>query len=524
MRNQEAPTQQFTGEYRISVENFGPIREASVDMRPLTVFIGPSNTGKSYLAILIYALHQCFDSGEISTYRRPLIEPLESMVTRFLMGNERASFVLEKFKDWLVQEFETGSEPPLPEDVSSYVRSILEHPEGANLFLEDEIGRCFGTDDLSKLIRRRNSPIRAAKINIHVPRKAVEGTMRYGFEVRRGRKGIISSGEIGGVQSLSKEIKLPDNRNYLSLFLENLRLSRRITDFEGLELGMIFTSMVIEIFKTLHKPLYREAYYLPADRTGVMHSHQVVVSALVEGATTAGIRPSANTPILSGVLADFLRQLIEMSERSTVRRRRRSRQGSTDDNDLSERLESRILKGAVRLDRTETGYPRFAYRPDGWNEDLPLTRASSMVSELAPVALFLRNLVLPGDVLIIEEPESHLHPGMQVEFTRQIAAMVRAGIRVIVTTHSEWLLEELANLVRLSQIPEARRKGIPGSDVALRPDQVGAWLFIPKARPKGSTVREVALDDSGLYPSGFNDVAVALHNNWAEISSRTGEN
>ena len=43
---------------QLSVTNFGPIEEVQMDLRPLTVFIGPSNTGKSYLAILIYALHR----------------------------------------------------------------------------------------------------------------------------------------------------------------------------------------------------------------------------------------------------------------------------------------------------------------------------------------------------------------------------------------------------------------------------------------------------------------------------------
>ena len=45
--------------YQVDVENFGPIAKARVDVRPLTVFVGPSNTGKSYLAVLLYALHQC---------------------------------------------------------------------------------------------------------------------------------------------------------------------------------------------------------------------------------------------------------------------------------------------------------------------------------------------------------------------------------------------------------------------------------------------------------------------------------
>ena len=43
---------------RISTTNFGPIASATVDLRPLTVFVGPSNIGKTYFAVLIYALHR----------------------------------------------------------------------------------------------------------------------------------------------------------------------------------------------------------------------------------------------------------------------------------------------------------------------------------------------------------------------------------------------------------------------------------------------------------------------------------
>ena len=110
------------------------------------------------------------------------------------------------------------------------------------------------------------------------------------------------------------------------------------------------------------------------------------------------------------------------------------------------------------IDKSEViDYPHFTYTPKGWKDSLPLMNASSMVSELAPVVLYLRHVVGPGNVLIVEEPESHLHPALQVEFTRQLASLVNSGIRVILTTHSEWVLEELANIVQRSKLPKVRR-------------------------------------------------------------------
>ena len=82
----------------------------------------------------------------------------------------------------------------------------------------------------------------------------------------------------------------------------------------------------------------------------------------------------------------------------------------------------------MREKQSATGYPIFPISQQARKEEIPLLQASSMVSELAPVVLYLRHVVQPGDVLIIEEPESHLHPGMQAAFTRQLVAAVRAGV------------------------------------------------------------------------------------------------
>ena len=44
---------------KLTVKNFGPIRQAkNIEVKPMTIFVGPGNTGKSYLAMLIYATNR----------------------------------------------------------------------------------------------------------------------------------------------------------------------------------------------------------------------------------------------------------------------------------------------------------------------------------------------------------------------------------------------------------------------------------------------------------------------------------
>lgn len=507
------------GTLELEVENFGPIVEARIDFRPLTVFVGPSNTGKSYLAVLIYALHQFFNSERwvygrrrarlLSGYPSPPPAPgttgkeLDALVAwlrEFLAGGRR-------------NPVPTG---PVPASIAALIRPSFRISGEAEAWLGSEINRCFGIDGAEALIRRGNR--QGAQVALRRFVSDAPDPFAYLLKMKASK--------------IELESILPDETP--------IRIERGVQDgrFSGLgsrlvgllppedlpiagdedETAFLVREMVSELVTMavphLTGPLHAPAFYLPADRTGVMHAHRVVVSALIERASLGGSRPSRRMPMLSGILADFLEQLLDLGR---VRRGRRQ-----PGRDFGRSIEEHVLGGAVRIDRSESGYPSFLYRPDGWRHDLELMSASSMVSELAPVVLYLRHVVQPGNVLIIEEPESHLHPAMQVAFMRQLAAVLRTGIRIIVTTHSEWLLEELANLVRRSQLPVGARSGnAEESRPALRQDQVGVWLFEPRNRPRGSVVREIPLDtDAGLFASGFDDVATALHNDWAELSSR----
>ena len=486
----------------LEVSNFGPIVEAKIDLRPLTVFVGPSNTGKSYLAILIYALHRFFSGFKDN---------------RLSFSPHFSKEIIDAFDRWAqetVGKRGVKSHIALPDEVTGVVHSILKTRSPQ---LGNEISRCFGIEN-SRLIRKGNKDA-AVVFRMENSNHSTPFELRSSFSKKGGN---VFQTEIPEGMSIQVD------EGQLRWWMNRLHIPETTHNREA-EVDLLIRELSAHLMPQLGGPLNLSAFYLPADRTGVMHAHSAVVGAVVDSAAMTGLRPATGTPMLSGVLADFLRQLIEI-DRPQIRIGRAGSAWSVPPfvehrgGLLARGIEEAILGGSVRVERSETiGYPHFTYQPKGWKDPLPLMNASSMVSELAPVVLYLRHVVQPGETLIIEEPESHLHPAMQVEFTRQIAALVQEGVRVIVTTHSEWVLEELANIVHRSELPAARQKEIPRGEFALRSDQVGAWLFEPKRRPKGSVVKEIRLDDSGLYPSEYSEVANALHNDWAEISSLIGE-
>ena len=491
-------TPKETGSLKIEVSDFGPIVNAKVDLRPLTVFVGPSNTGKSYLAILIYALHRFFVQRSLPARVNADGSLTISYHTAPDLPDESANALLD-----FAGAFAEAAAKPTEDKValSRPAAEALRLGFGSRAgVLSEELARCFGVREIRSLVRKGRSNARV------LIRHRIGDSEAVDHALVLSRKPELTI-------ALPPDVSIPMDAEPDDTFGALLdliaRMSEVASDSNGRQIsrGLLFSMFGLGILPAAVGPLCLPAYYLPADRTGAMHLYKLVARSLIADAASASPGPATATSMLTGVMADFLGQLIEEGTSANSQ--------PPEEQDLGESLEAAILDGSVRIEQSPAiGVPHFLYRPTGWKDDLELANASSMVSELAPVVLYLRHLVRPGNVLIVEEPESHMHPAMQVEFMGQLAAVVKAGVRVILTTHSEWMIEELGNIVRRARLAESERKG-----VALEVDQVGAWLFKPKKRPKGSVVTEIRLDEDGQYPCGFDDVAIALHNDWAAITS-----
>ena len=234
-----------------------------------------------------------------------------------------------------------------------------------------------------------------------------------------------------------------------------------------------------------------------------MQSHSMIASSLVDRATRVGLEHFSEIPPFSGMIADFLKQIINYDE---------SRVRSDEMRGIAKILEDEVLRGEIVVKRPTGGYPEFRYRPQKSEQVLRMSHSSSMVSELAPLVLFVRGIVRPGDTLIIEEPEAHLHPAAQTKVALTLARLVRIGVRVIITTHSDWLLEQIGNLIREGEVMKLGKNQAEPT-TWLTKKEVGAWWF-----REGKPVKEIAFDPiAGIEPAEYGEVAEELYNNAVEF-------
>lgn len=85
-------------------------------------------------------------------------------------------------------------------------------------------------------------------------------------------------------------------------------------------------------------------------------------------------------------------------------------------------------------------------RPPEMDRPVDLTSVGVGVSQVLPV-LAVCLLAEPGDIVLLEQPELHLHPALQMRLADFLLAWVASGRQIIVETHSEHLVNRLRRRV-----------------------------------------------------------------------------
>jgi AAA15 family ATPase/GTPase len=90
------------------------------------------------------------------------------------------------------------------------------------------------------------------------------------------------------------------------------------------------------------------------------------------------------------------------------------------------------------------------FKPKGKRIRLTMDESSSAVRSLLDIGFYLRHVAEPGDLLMVDEPELNLHPENQRRVARLFARLVNLGVKVFITTHSDYIIKELNTLIMLN--------------------------------------------------------------------------
>lgn len=479
---------------KLTLENFGPLRKAEIDLKPMTVFIGPNNSGKSYVAMMFYSLFRSYwhvDPG-------PPIWPPQSPPAGTSKALDERAFLQEPFcYDALATlvrdnpDFRLGK----PIGISPEVMREI----GPSIFskvslgpLAEEVSRIYG----AALEELRRSGKRHFQLTVRAS--------EWWIALRYHRGGL-------GITGMDTGFKGSENKKYNATYSKLTNGKPDAESRERAHVAALGHMLATESIMPLWHRLERGCHYLPGERAGLTLLATPFIGAyLHEKATLQGWHRSARLP--RGLLSDFIKNIGELAGLAP---------GPFAD--IADEMQGEIIAGAIVVRTKHKNIPpAFLYRVA--DREYGLHRCSSCISELAPVALWIKYLAYPGSVLIIDEPEAHLHPENQKILAKYLVRLVRAGVNLIITTHSEYLLSRLSNFVMLGGIEEAKRKELGerfdfGEGDYLAEDEIGVYRFKYDKRSKAYVTKLEEATKEGIYQGEFGQVDEELYEEGLRIEN-----
>ena len=182
--------------------------------------------------------------------------------------------------------------------------------------------------------------------------------------------------------------------------------------------------------------------------------------------------------------------------------------------DLSSALQNNILGGSYSFDETNS----INFHLNNQKDTLPLHLTSSTVKTYFGLWFYLQHMAEEGDVLMIDEPELSLHPNNQRKIARLLMQLVNKGIKVVISTHSDYIVREFNSLLMLGHAKDEKsKKELMAKynyqeDELLTKDKVGAYLFHNKTIDKMQIT-----DDEGIIATTFDEVIHQLNQSSDDI-------
>ncbi len=461
--------------WKLLVEGLGKIERAEVEVRPLMLFVGDNNSGKSYLVSLLWGLLSL--SGNLS-------------LSQGAAYHRCAAWLEERFAR-REEEPEFEVTPEVHADLVQIMNDTLR--EHGSLLAERTFNRPgfrVGRVELTAVAHRRDK------------------RLRWGV-VRR-------EADLGETLTIARREKSSDLPVGVSVTYPAGTVVQRVAGITFLIQSHVLDNVELGDGGPLWPNGWHSgAIFLPASRTGFMLLYRSLAQQIVGDALRRTDEPRGRIPGLTTPAIDFVRSLIGLAQ---------AKGPFPEEADMLERA----MGGRFAV-RSDVGVSEVLYEHTPGQPPLPMELSSALVTELAPVVLTLRH-VSGYPLLIIEEPEAHLHPHLQRALAQVIVRLIRKGLHVWITTHSENFCQQLNNFMKIGAAPDRAllraemQKSLGyayGDQDYLTPDDVAGYEFVNQK--DRSIVRRLEAHPDGLVMPTFNREMVALGREVTFLEQHLGE-
>ena len=403
---------------KITVKNLGVLRQAEFDLGDLTIICGGNNSGKTYATYALYGFLKTWRSYRGST-RQGRQVPKRSIEE---LMNDGVAVI----------------------DLTEYVRK-------AEAALDDMCG--WYTDRLSSVFAAPRERFRDARFRVSLDRDALSESVKsksieesYGTRNRE----TFSIYTAKGSMELRISLLVEKQGIKVSVLPIQLRIAEAIDD---IVFGKFLPDTFISSAERTGAAIFRKELNFARNRL-LKEMNQADDNVDPRELLSRSYQDYA-LPVENNV--DFVRRLGNAAKDSSSLAKDHPEVLGCFDN---------VVGGAYQVNRNDELY----FVPKNKRVRLDMDESSSSVRSLLDVGFYLRHVAKAGDLLIVDEPELNLHPENQRRVARLFARLVNLGVKVFLTTHSDYIVKELNTLIMLNydepylkQIAE--REGYESSEI-----------------------------------------------------------
>lgn len=403
---------------KLTINNFGPLDDATIQIGDFTVLAGPNNTGKSFVSKSLYSLFDAINANHALVAFEAMTQPLE-MLLPFL---EKIGYTSEKISLSALREKNQKVADIIRESLSadfsqteSEIDKIIEiQPRLIEAI--DQLVDNYST--LRELLKKQEDrfPDIIKLLDLLGKLKETfsdaELVTKFGLHVK-------------ATQNIQENFQVPDPS-----YLKREKSSPLRLHIEGI--GEFKEEKEEYSFRP-----YPGGIQKLQQHSRVLYLESPIYWKLKEALESLRLNPrfSSNREQMNGVPGYFYGLV------SALRMSYPHNDIFYPHNYISQDLHGQLAQAiggkVVISDNNELLFQEN-------DKSFPLSQVATGVSNLGFLGLLIEKGILDrGTFLFIDEPEAHLHPAWQVTMAEILFELARQGVKVVIATHSvdiiQWL-------------------------------------------------------------------------------------